>query len=1695
MEEFFYPHDPRSHDIMDVYRGRHQAVSRQYQMIGKLFANLLWGIGRGRKARRFKRNIRRFSIEPLESRRLLAATGSISGFAYLDTHDLGVKDANEAGFAGLTVELRSVDSQGNLGSASGVGPTQTASDGSYSFTGLSAGTYQVQIVPSSKLSLGKLSPGSAGGAAGTNEVQLTLADSQAATDYNFAILGAQTQYISLRMALASTGTLSHFLTTLHAAPTVATANSGTAYKTSYATGSVGVSVVSSNASIADTDSPTLTSMIVAVQNPSADGGDMLSATTTNTPLTSSYSGGVLSISGVADVSTYASVLQSVTYRNTNVTNASAAGNRAILVTVNDGTLKSEAATSTITVVQGTATAPTVSGINPAAGSLSGGTSVTITGSGFTGATSVLFGTKSATSFTVVSDTQITATSPAATTAGAVDVTVVNPVGTSATGTADHFSYGTAPAVSNISLNAGALGGGTSVTITGSGFTGATSVLFGTTSTTNFTVVSDTQITATSPAATTVGIVDVTVVNPSGTSATGTVDKFTYTAVATVSNISPKTGVLGGGTSVTIIGSGFTGATSVLFGTTPATNFTVVSDTQITAASPVAATAGVVDVTVVNPVGSSATSAADRFSYTTVPAVLSINPNTGALGGGTSVTITGSGFTGATSVLFGTTSTTNFTVVSDTQITAISPAATTVGMVDVTVVNPLGTSATGTVDKFTYTAVATVSNISPKAGVLGGGTSVTITGSGFTGATSVLFGTTPATNFTVVSDTQITATSPPATTAGTVDVTVVNPVGTSAAGTADKFTYTTVPAVLNVNPETGALGGGTPVTITGSGFTAATSVLFGTTPAANFTVVSDTQVTATSPVATTVGTVDVTVVNPLGTSATGTVDKFTYTRVAAVSNISPNAGALVGGTSVTITGSDFTGATSVLFGTTPAASFTVVSDTQITATSPAATTAGAVDVTVVNPSGTSATGTVDKFTYTTAAIVSNISPNTGALGGGTSVTITGSGLTGATSVLFGTTPATSFTVVSNTQITATSPVATTAGAVDVTVVNLMGTSATSAADKFTYTLTVTGVSTTQATGSYGLIDTATTPISITVTFSGPVTVTGAPQLTLNTLDASGAANNAVVNYAGGSGTDTLTFNYTIAAGQNSTRLDYITPPGSGQSALSLNGGTIQDAAGNAVDLTSLPAPGAAADGLYTKNIVINTVPPSGYAVTPDPTVYGNSNADSAGFTISGQNGELYTGDVYNYTISSTGGSEQVTGSGTVTSTTSSQTVSGIDLSSLPNGTLTFSVTLTDVSGNIGAPATATASLAVLDITSPTTVTATAGQVFTYAVQTNAPSGDAITVTPGTALPTGMTFDAATATFTWTPTADLAGTTSSFTATVNDTTLNNTATLGVYVMVAAANGLTVIAPAADVANGSPVLVAFNDANAGTPAYTVTTSSSSDPTGSNLTVTLMPQSNQVLKILTDQGEMDIQLFDNYTPNTVNHFLDLVNAGTYTDTSFYRIIQDFMIQGGSGGTGGAIPVELNANLRFTSSGLLAMANNGVDGNTSEFFVTGPNDMSNGFLDFRYTIFGKLISGDNVRQALAATPVTTNQSSGEDSQPLKAPKILSMSVTTEQTAGVVMLQAAPGASVGDTYTVTVRDGLGATQSFQIHIGFNGPFQLQVGSTATGQMQFDSSNPAVTAANMQSALQAAGSQRRHGGGSRRIRPRPACAST
>ena len=439
-------------------------------------------------------------------------------------------------------------------------------------------------------------------------------------------------------------------------------------------------------------------------------------------------------------------------------------------------------------------------------------------------------------------------------------------------------------------------------------------------------------------------------------------------VPTVSAVSPVSGPVGGGNSVTITGTGFSTASNtgaVLFGATPAGPYSIDSNTQITATAP-AGTAGTIDITVTTPGGTSTTSAADRYTYVAAPTVTAVSPIAGPTTGGTSVTITGTGFLAAAStgaVKFGA-GVATYSIVNDTQITATSPSG-TAGLVNVTVTTPGGTSAISAADQFTYVAAPTVTAVSPIAGPTAGGTSVTITGTGFLAAAStgaVKFGAGVAT-YSIVSDTQITATSPSGT-AGPADVTVTTPGGTSAISAADRFTYVAVPTVTGLSPIAGPTAGGTSVTITGTGFLAAAStgaVKFGA-GVATYSIVNDTQITATSPSGT-AGLVNVTVTTPGGTSAISAADQFTYVAAPTIGAPSPASGPAAGGTAVTLTGTNLTGATLTVDGAsvTPTGS----TATTLTFTTPAHA-GGAVNVVVATAGGSASTS----FTYVAAPVASS-----------------------------------------------------------------------------------------------------------------------------------------------------------------------------------------------------------------------------------------------------------------------------------------------------------------------------------------------------------------------------------------------------------------------------------------------------------------------------------------------------------------------------------------------------------------------------------------------------------------------------------------------------------------------------------------------------------------------------------------------------
>lgn len=166
----------------------------------------------------------------------------------------------------------------------------------------------------------------------------------------------------------------------------------------------------------------------------------------------------------------------------------------------------------------------------------------------------------------------------------------------------------------------------------------------------------------------------------------------------------------------------------------------------------------------------------------LPTVTAVTPSYGPATGVSSVTLTGTHFTGATSVEFGTTSV-SFKVESETTIKTSAPSGT--GIVDVRVTVPAGTSPPQPSDRFSYAPV--VEAISPGSGPQTGGTEVLISGENMEGVSAVLFGSTNATSFKDHGATSVTAFAPAG--VGTVDVRLTGPGGTSEAVSADQFTYT------------------------------------------------------------------------------------------------------------------------------------------------------------------------------------------------------------------------------------------------------------------------------------------------------------------------------------------------------------------------------------------------------------------------------------------------------------------------------------------------------------------------------------------------------------------------------------------------------------------------------------------------------------------------------------------------------------------------------------------------------------------------------------------------------------------------------------------------------------------------------------------------------------------------------------------
>ncbi|MBC8232476.1 IPT/TIG domain-containing protein [bacterium] len=655
--------------------------------------------------------------------------------------------------------------------------------------------------------------------------------------------------------------------------------------------------------------------------------------------------------------------------------------------------------------------PSIDNISPPSGKLTGGTEISIIGTGFIEEISgqrikVKIGEIDIKDINFISDTKLIVTTPGYTKPGDVLVIVTNPDEQYAEGT---FTYNPLlPIIKSISPPNGKLAGGTQITITGDNFIEKIqgveeklTIAIGNIEAENVQFISANQLTATTPARNKPGDVEVIISNPDGQQAEAT---FTYNPLPNITSVSPPSGKLTGGTQITITGTGFIKEIlgvelTVTIGEIDA-KILQFSSTQLTAITPARNKPGDVEVIISNPDGQQAKT---TFTYNPLPNITSVSPPSGKLTGGTQITITGTGFI---KEILGVELTVTIGEIdakilqfSSNQLTAITPARNQFGDVEVIISNPDGQQAKTT---FTYNSLPNITSVSPPSGRIAGGTQITITGGNFIEKIqgveeklTITIDGTEAENVQFISSNHLTAITPVRNEPGDVEVIVTNPDSQQAKAT---FTYNFFPNITGISPLSGKLAGGTEITITGKNFIQTIpgeekklTVTIGGTVAESVFFSSNQKLLVTTPARPEPGEFEVIVINPDGQQDKGT---FTYNPLPIITNISPSSGKLVGGTQITITGDNFRGEIqgveeklTITIGGIEAQDVQFISSNQLTATTPARNEPGAVEVIINNPDGQQARGT---FTYNAIPVITSISPPSGKLAGGTIITITGTG---------------------------------------------------------------------------------------------------------------------------------------------------------------------------------------------------------------------------------------------------------------------------------------------------------------------------------------------------------------------------------------------------------------------------------------------------------------------------------------------------------------------------------------------------------------------------------------------------------------------------------------------------------------------------------------------------------------------------------
>ncbi|RLD03553.1 MAG: peptidylprolyl isomerase [Chloroflexota bacterium] len=146
----------------------------------------------------------------------------------------------------------------------------------------------------------------------------------------------------------------------------------------------------------------------------------------------------------------------------------------------------------------------------------------------------------------------------------------------------------------------------------------------------------------------------------------------------------------------------------------------------------------------------------------------------------------------------------------------------------------------------------------------------------------------------------------------------------------------------------------------------------------------------------------------------------------------------------------------------------------------------------------------------------------------------------------------------------------------------------------------------------------------------------------------------------------------------------------------------------------------------------------------------------------------------------------------------------------------------------------------------------------------------------------------------------------------------------------------------------------------------------------MTIDPSKVFTVKLETSRGDIELELYAEHAPKTVNNFVFLINESFYDGVTFHRVIDKFMIQGGdpegtgSGGPGYRFEDELVGNPLTHESKVISMANAGPNTNGSQFFIT---HLPTPHLDGKHTVFGKVTQGVDVVDAIRQGDVITKAS------------------------------------------------------------------------------------------------------------------------